>query len=95
MTQKHSPELVQVLTQYGEEVDHLKRPDLRTLPLAFDAERERNRSDIANVARQMHEQRTAAITHFTQLLLCARSDLPLRSTPYFNEPNQRKELIHE
>ena len=95
MTHPPSNELTLALEQMGEQVDDLNPPDLRGLALALQAERERIRREIAEVLRRMHEQRTAAVACFTQLLLCARQDMPLMRANYFDTIRQLKELRHD
>ena len=95
MTHPLSNELVQALAHIGQQVDDLNPLDLKTLALALQAERARIRGEIAGVQRQMHEQRSQAVAHFTQLMLCARQDLPLAHSNYFDAAPQLRELSHE
>jgi hypothetical protein len=95
MTQTISPELSGVLAQFGEQIDHLNPPDLKILAPALQAERERIHRATDETLRQMHQQRSAAIASFTQLLLCARHDLPLVHTNYFDAVADTRRLSHE
>lgn len=95
MTHPMSNELLQALNQIGEQVDDLNPPDLKGLALALQAERERVRREIAEVLRHMHQLRAEAVARFTQLLLCARQDMPLVHASYFDTIRQLKELRHD
>ena len=95
MNDQLSNELTQELTNVGRRVDYLDPPDLKTLALAFQAERERRGKRAAELQRQMHEIRMEAIARFTQLMLCARQDIPLRTPNYFESVAQLRKLSHE
>jgi hypothetical protein len=95
MTHPLSNELVRALNHIGDQVDHLTPPDLKILALALHAERERICVESNVVLRQMQQQRAEAIASFTQLLLCARQDLPLVRANYFDAVANLRRLSHE
>ena len=95
MTQTISPEFSGVLAQFGEQIDHLNPPDLKILAPALQAERERIHRATDETLRKMHHQRSEAVAHFTQLLLCARQDLPLVRANHFDAVADIRRLAHE
>lgn len=95
MNEHLSNELTQALADIGRQVDDLIVPDLKTLALALNAEREGLCRSATQLLRQMHEERSAAIACFTQLMLCAHPDLALSTPNYFDAVARIKEMRHD
>lgn len=90
-----SAELTDELAALGAKVDHLIPPNLQGLAMALQAERERRRTALAEIERQMYAARAEATSEFTQLMLCAREDLAVSQPSYFESVKQLRKLPHE
>jgi hypothetical protein len=90
-----SAELSQALAAISEQVDDLNTPNLQGLALALQAERDRRRSALAELERQMHAAHAEAIFELTQLLLCVSDDVPVTQPSYFESVKLIRKLPHE